>query len=61
MTSHRETYGQAARERDLLRASAELAIPKLVTARQLIAAISNSSKADELLQSAIHDLTAGVD
>jgi hypothetical protein len=38
MTSQRETYGQAARERDLLRASVDLAVPKLVKARQLLAA-----------------------
>ncbi len=60
MTRHRETYGQAARERRLLRASVELAIPKLVKARQLIAAISNSSEADALLRHAIHDLTVAV-
>lgn len=57
MTSHRETYGQAAR--DLLRASVELVIPKLVKARQLIAAISNSPDADELLRHAIHDPSVG--
>jgi len=56
MTGHRETYGQAAH--DLLRASVELAIPKLVKARQLIAAISNSPDADEL--HAIHDPSVGV-
>lgn len=50
MTSHRETSGQAARERDRLRVSVELAIPKLVKSRQLLAAINNSSEADELLQ-----------
>jgi hypothetical protein len=61
MTSQRETYGQAARERDLLRASIDLAAPKLVKARQLLAALNNSWEADELLRRAIHDLTVGVD
>jgi hypothetical protein len=61
MTHHHETYGQAARERDPLRDSVELAIPKLVKARQLLAATSNSWEADELLRRAIHDLTIGVD
>jgi hypothetical protein len=61
MTSRRETYGQAARERDLLRASVDLAVPKLVKARQLLAAMSNTWELDELLLRAIHDLTVGVD
>jgi hypothetical protein len=61
MTHQHETYGQAARERDLLRDSVDLAIPKLVKARQLLAAMSNSWEADELLRRAIHDLTIGVD
>jgi hypothetical protein len=61
MTRQRETYGQAARERDLLRESVDLAIPKLVKARQLLAALNNSWEADELLRRAIHDLTVGVD
>jgi hypothetical protein len=61
MTSRRETYGQAARERDLLRASVDLALPKLVKARQLLAAMNNTWELDELLRRAIHDLTVGVD
>ncbi len=61
MTSQLQTYGQAARERDLLRASVELAIPKVVKARQLLAAISNSSEAHERLQRAVDDLAVGVD
>jgi hypothetical protein len=61
MTSQHETYCQAARERDLLRASVDLAVPKLVKARQLLAVLNNSWEADELLRRAIHDLTVGVD
>jgi hypothetical protein len=61
MSSSRETYGQAARERDLLRDSVELAVPKLVKARQLLAVTANSVEIDDLLRRAIHDLTVGVD
>ncbi|MGZ4215273.1 MAG: hypothetical protein ACXVS6_06905 [Solirubrobacteraceae bacterium] len=61
MTRQPETYGQAARERDLLRDSVDLAVPKLVKARQLLAVMSNSREVDELLRRAIHDLTVGVD
>ncbi len=39
----------------------DLAIPKLVKARQLLAAINNSWEIEELLRRTIHDLTVGVD
>ncbi len=61
MTSQHETYGQAARERDLLRDSVDLAVPKLAKARELLALASNIWEMDELLRRAIHDLTVGVD
>ena len=61
MTSQGETYGHAARERDLLRDSVDLVVPKLVKARQLLAAMSNTCEAADLLRRAIHDLTVGVD
>ena len=48
MSSHHEPCGQAARERDLLRASVELAIPELVKARQLLAAIGTEWEAVEV-------------
>jgi hypothetical protein len=61
MTRQRETYGHAARERDLLRDSVELAVPKLARARQLLAVTANSFEIDNLLRRAIHDLTVGVE
>jgi hypothetical protein len=61
VTSRPETYGEAARERDLLRASVDLAVPKLVKARQMLASVGNTLEVDEPLRRAIHDLTVGVD
>lgn len=61
MTSRGETYGQAARECDLLRDSVDLAVPKLVKTRQLLAGVSNTCEAADLLRCVIHHLTVGVD
>jgi hypothetical protein len=61
MTSRHETYGQVLRERDLLRASVDLATPKPVKAWQQLAAISTTWEVDELLRRVIHDLTVGID
>lgn len=60
----KETYGQAARERDLLKAGIELALPELERVKLFIAygayGYGDRIEAQRALERAVHDLTVGV-